>query len=156
MRGILLFIMLIFLLSCNNRPNKILSKVFENYKDYNFQNKFFESNDYVTPLLIIYKAEMTKDEYYKLINSPKYVPNCNTFKGCRYENMKANSFPFNLSEVNWWQPVYNLNPDFVGHYNAKMDQFTDCETSREYKFAYKFLNGYCYLIIENTLENRRR
>jgi len=156
MKRAFIILMIVFLTGCNTRSKKVIASVLKNYKDFEHQIEYFQSDDYRTPHLILYRGEMERSEYDNIIKNPDYVPNCIEFHGFGYDNMKENSYPFDLSEVVWWQSVYNLEPDFVGHYSKEMNKFTDCKTSREYKYAYKFLDGYCYLIIENTLQIRKK
>lgn len=141
---------IIFLLGCDNKSNEVLAEVFPNYENYEYQKKYFNSSQWVQPHTILYRGKMNKDDYEKVISNPSYIENCIEFKG-QYESMQEYGYPFKISEVDWWQAIYNKKSDFVGHYDHSLKKFTDCETSREYRYAFAYKEGFCYLIIDNTL-----
>ena len=146
-----LFLVLAFF-SCDPEPEKILENVLESYATYEHDYKKFRSRDWVSPLIVLYRAQMDKEEYSSIISNSRYIRNdCLWKKGYNYENLRENAYPFEIYKVEWWLPVYDAVPDFVGHYNHGLQKFTTCEESREYKYAFYYSEGYCYLIIENTL-----
>lgn len=94
---------------------------------------------------------MTRGQYDELISQDRFIENCPEFHGANYENMKENNYPFKVSSVNWWKMIYSAPPDFVGHYSCDLSKFTSCIESRQFKYAFSYSEGFCYLIIERAL-----
>lgn len=154
-RYIIISLLLLFFSSCMNKDSaEILSSVFPQFAEYEHKTEFFTSNMYVSPHLILYRGKMSEEDYGDFINNSNYIPNCKEYKGYTYENMRENSFPFDITDVGWWQDIYLSKPDFTGHYDNDLKKFTSCQESRQYKFAFAYKEGYCYLVIENTVSEK--
>ena len=128
----------------------LLIKVFPEFYKYSYEFKEFKTWKYKDPHIILYRGEMDANKYKEIINSDRYIRNCIEWRGLTYENMRDNRYPFSVRDIDWWKPVYNSKPDLVGHYDSYSNKFTNCKESRQYKYAFAYLNGYCYLIIESN------
>lgn len=149
-----LFLLVSTIVSCNNDSHDILEHILPSFESYDYDVEIFKSRDWVQPHLIVYKARMPFDHFNNdVFNNCDRVPGCFEFRG-RYETMVPIAYPFDITDISWWQPMNRLDNDFVGHFDYDLKKFTGCIESRQYRYAFKYLNGYCYLIIENTLSKK--
>ncbi len=152
---ILFFLILVFGAGCNGTHTfEVLAGVFPEYEQFEHKKEYFLSRTYVDPHLILYKGRMGYQSYKKIIENSILVPNCKELRGLHYEKMSDIIFPFALESIEWWSPIINSHADFVGHYDRKLGKYTKCEESIQYRYAFAYKDGYCYLIIENTLQTR--
>lgn len=152
MRYLLLLILVVFS-SCARESNgkKFVNEIVPDYELKIYKEEIFSEVLDKKADLLLYRFEMDTLEFVKILSNENMIPNCVNYGGYSYENMKENAYPFSISDVDWWKPIYFDVPDFVGHFSSVESKFTSCFESREYKYAMLYESGYCYLIIENNM-----
>ena len=150
--GLFFFLILV---SCKSDSKMVLKEVFPNFETYETEIKIYKNYEFANLELLVLRAEMKEQEYKNIIDDDRFQKICEYQSGPFYENMKETQIIFNLVDLEWWKPVYHKTPELMSHYNMDLKKFTKCNEKTQFRFAFSYHDGYCYLLIEKVKEYGR-